>query len=216
MTPSRSRSIRGHPFLDEAPVGLDLGFAGAPKKAETAPLTFKMGPGSNQSRFLISEMSKLDLQRTLPRARPAAKNFEDQSRAIDNLGRKRFFQVALLHRGQTAIHDDEVDLFSVYQCRKLGYFALAKEGCRTNLRERNHSRGNDLKANRVGKPNSFKKTGLGGTPARSLEGRARVLLMARARVEIRANHHGPGARLDNLPGTTIWAGLRGQLYAVRQ
>src|SRR5205807_1005627 len=95
----------GHPLLDETAVGLDLGFAGTAEEAKTAALTFKMGPGPNQPRFLIGELGELDLQRAFACSCPAAKNFEDQSGAIYDLGRKRSFEIALLHRRQGAIHD---------------------------------------------------------------------------------------------------------------
>jgi hypothetical protein len=84
-----------------------------------------MGPRANQSRFLIGKMGELDLKRTFPRASPAAKNFKDQTSAIDNLGRKRFFQIALLHRRQDAVHEDEVNVFRANQSRKLGNIAFA-------------------------------------------------------------------------------------------
>jgi hypothetical protein len=159
----------GHPFLYEAPVGLDLGFAGATEKSKTATLTFKMGPRANQSRFLIGKMGELDLKRTFPRASPAAKNFKDQTSAIDNLGRKRFFQIALLHRRQNAVHEDEVNVFRANQSRKLGNIAFAEESSRTNLRDGEHSFRDNLKVDRVGKSTSLKKTRLVRAPARRLD-----------------------------------------------
>ena len=51
-------------------------------------------------------MSELDLQRAFTSCVPGAENFEDQSGAIDDLGRKRIFEIALLDRRQGAIHDN--------------------------------------------------------------------------------------------------------------
>src|ERR1700730_12865773 len=142
----------GHPLLDEAAVSLDLGFAGTAEEAKTAALTFQMGPRSNQPRFLVGEMGELDRQRAFSRSCPAAKNFEDQSGAIDDLGRKRIFEIALLHRRQGAIHDNEIDQFRAYQSRKPGDFAFGEITRRPDLRKRSDLPRDNFKANRLGKP----------------------------------------------------------------
>jgi hypothetical protein len=56
----------------------------------------------------------------------------------------------------------------------------------------------NLKADRLGKPESLAKTCLVRTPARRLKGPAWTGFTACAGVEIRAGHEGPRARLDNL------------------
>src|ERR1019366_4301044 len=154
---------------------------------------------SNQALFLIGEMGVLDLQRAFPRASTAAKNFEDQSRAVDDLGRERFFQVALLNRRQGAVYDDEINVFRAYQSGKLGDVAFAEECSWTNLRERNDFFRDNLKADRAGKPESLEKTCLVCSRERCLQGLDLGGFGARAGFEIGAGHEGPRARLDNLP-----------------
>ena len=55
--------------LDLPPVGFNLRLAGAAQKTEDAALAFKMGPGPNQTAFLVIQMGKFDLQAPFPRLR---------------------------------------------------------------------------------------------------------------------------------------------------
>ena len=92
------------PFFDHAAVGFNLGFARPAEKSEAAALALKVSPRPYQPALLIGQMRQFDLQRPFPRARPPAEDFEDQSRSIDNFCAPRFFKIALLNRGDRAIH----------------------------------------------------------------------------------------------------------------
>src|SRR5207247_2884309 len=97
------------PFADQPAIDFKLALSGTAEEAEPAALAFKVSPRTDQPRSLIGEGGELDLEPPLMGARPRAENFEDQTGPVDNLRLPVFFEVALLHRAQRAVDDDDAD-----------------------------------------------------------------------------------------------------------
>src|SRR5271165_814379 len=123
-------------LLNKAAVGFDLGFARSAEKAESAALTFEMGPRTHKAGALIAQMGQLHLQRALGGARPAAKNFEDEPGAVDDLAVEGLFEVTLLRRGQRAVHHDKIDPLGLHFSRYGFDLALAEVGRRAERVQR--------------------------------------------------------------------------------
>src|SRR5689334_22958658 len=92
-----------HPFADQSPVGLDLRFARTAEEAESASLTFEVGPAPDQPACLVIQMRKLDLKTSLCGSRPLSENLEDQGRPVDHLGADFVLQVLLLNGSERRI-----------------------------------------------------------------------------------------------------------------
>ena len=111
------------PLADDAPVGLDLGFAGAAEKAEATALTLEVSPGAHEPALLIDEMGELDLQAPFPRPRPRAEDLENESGAVEHFDSPFGFEIALLHWCQRMIDDHELRALGADQTFKLGDLA---------------------------------------------------------------------------------------------
>ena len=145
------------PFLDQAPVGFDLGFAGTAEKAKPAPLSFEVCPGTHKSALLIGKMCELDLQRALARASAAAEDFQDQAGTVEHLGAPCPFQVALLHRGKRAVHHDNAGIFTLDQSGDLLDFSLPDECRRADVAERDDAGRHHVEIDGASKANGFFK-----------------------------------------------------------
>src|SRR4029453_17221243 len=69
-----------------------------------------MRPRAHQARSLIRERRQLDLQAALMGARPRAKDFENEACPVDDFRLPVPLEIALLHRAQGGIDNDNPDL----------------------------------------------------------------------------------------------------------
>src|SRR5690606_19240953 len=82
--------------------------AGTAEEAEAAALAFKVGPGAHETRAFVERTRHLDLKPAFGRARTQAENFEDQPGAVDDLHLEVLFEIALLHRRERAVDNQEI------------------------------------------------------------------------------------------------------------
>ena len=126
----------GHTIADQPAVGLNLRFARTAQKPETAALAFQVGPTAHQSPGLIIEMGEFDLHPPLGGRGTLAKDFEDQPGAVDHLALELFLKVALLHRGQRAVDDDQFGLMQFARGGDILDLAFAKQRRRSRIADR--------------------------------------------------------------------------------
>ena len=72
-------------FTDQAAVSFKLGFTWA-AQADTAFLTFQMGPAANQARREVLQLGQFNLDLALVALCTLRKNVENQAGAIDHPG----------------------------------------------------------------------------------------------------------------------------------
>jgi hypothetical protein len=94
------------------------------------------------------------------RARPRAKNLKDQTGAVDDLGFPLALEIALLHRRQRAVDDDEPDFLLGDLFAERFDPALADERPRYGPVEANDLAGNDVEIDRPSEANSLVEPGI--------------------------------------------------------
>jgi hypothetical protein len=95
-----------HAIADHPPVGLNLSFTRTTEETEAAALPLKVGPTADKAALLIIEMCQFDLQTPFRSGSAFSENLQNERGAIDHLGLKRGFKVALLYRRERAVNDD--------------------------------------------------------------------------------------------------------------
>ena len=96
-------------------------------------------------------MRMLDLQRAFTGAGAAAENLQDQAGAIQDFCIPRFFQIALLHRRQGAIHDHDAGFEAFDETGNLFDFAFAKKSRRPQRIEHDDAGLFDIEIDGAGK-----------------------------------------------------------------
>ena len=159
-----------HLLVDGAAVGLLLGLAGAADEAEAAALPLEMGPGAHEAGALVGEGREVDLQHALAGGGAVGEDLEDETGAVQQLDLPGLLEVALLHRGDRAVDQDELDLLGLDAGAQLLDLALAEEHAGIGLGQAHDLRPHDLQpGQRVGQRDGL----LERAPGRARSGRRR-------------------------------------------
>jgi hypothetical protein len=95
------------------------------------------------------------LQTTFVGARACAENLEDQAGSVDDLGLPFSFEIALLHRAQRRVHDNEPDIVFADQATEVLHRAAAKQAARAWAMEMGDFGADDIEADRSGESYCF-------------------------------------------------------------
>jgi hypothetical protein len=88
-------------------------------------------------------------------ARSRAENLEDQPGSVDDLGLPPPFEIALLHRAQRGVDDNEPDIVFTDQFAKIFDPAAAEEAARTRAAKMSYFGVNHIEADSLGEPDCF-------------------------------------------------------------
>src|SRR6266478_2494881 len=88
-------------------------------------------------------------------ARPLTEYFEDQAGPVDDLRLPAPFEVALLHRAQPGIDDDEPDVVFADQLAEVFDSAAAQQTARARARDAGDLGAHHIEADRLGEPDRF-------------------------------------------------------------
>ena len=125
-----------HPVHQHAAVEFDLALARTAEETAAAPLPLEMGPASYQAAALEGHRGQLDLEPAGMGLGARPEDFKDQGGPVDHLAAGSGFEIALLHRAEACIDDDQ------RMVRLLGKFgdpvhiAAAEKGIGARLVER--------------------------------------------------------------------------------
>ena len=151
--------------VDGAPVCFDLSFARPPDKAQTASLTFQVGPGAYQPGALIAERGHFNLQHPFAGPRAIRKDFQDQPGSIQQFDLPGAFQIALLNRCHWSIHQHQFNLIVMKDRTQFINLATAEQQPRARLWQRHDFRADHFKIGQSRcKRDRFFQSGRGSAP----------------------------------------------------
>ena len=187
------------PFADQPSVDLELALAGSAEKTKTAALALKMSPRPDQPRALVGERGQLDLQPALMGMRPRAKNFKDQTGAVNNLRLPAPFEIALLHWAEHAIEDNYADRVFADQPAEVFEGPTPKEVTRPRTTDPRDLGTDDIEADCPRETNRFLQSSLDQTA------RCRCRLLTGGRFQCRMDDEGATRRGTVRAGSCIGA-----------
>ncbi len=133
------------PVHQHTPIKLNLAFTRTAKKAAATALTLKMRPTANKPASLERQGRQFNLKPASMRLRTCAKNFKYQCGAINNLAVGHCFKIALLHRCQSCIYDNQRVISVFGQRRQSLAISFAKKRCGTRFGKGNNFGQNHIK-----------------------------------------------------------------------
>ena len=136
-------------LFEQPAIAFDLRLARTAEKAEAAALPLKVGPRADKPALLIVEMGEFDLQNAFTRHRAFAEDFEDQCRTVKHLGAGLGLEIALLHRAEGDIDEQQLDFALLDFLLDLFDMARADEGRRLDLTDFDDFRKHQLHPDRL-------------------------------------------------------------------
>jgi len=97
----------------------------------------------------VLQLRELDLQLAFVRARALREDVEDEARAIDDAALGELFEIALLHRRQRAVDEDQVRVERLPLLGELLGLAGADEVARVRTVDARRQRADDARARRA-------------------------------------------------------------------
>jgi hypothetical protein len=108
-----------------------------------------MRPSAHEARRHVLQLRELDLQLAFVRARALREDVENQPRAIDDAALGEFFEIALLHRRERAVDQDQVRVERLPLQGELLGLAGADEVARVRPVDARGQRADDARARRA-------------------------------------------------------------------